>query len=38
MRGVISMETGLRRSSDPDELRGMLEEGKGLSQVQRQVR
>ncbi len=38
MRGVISMDTGLRRSSDPDELRGMLEEGKGLSQVNRQLR
>ena len=37
-RGQITMETGLRRSSDPDELRGMLEEGKGLSQVNRQMR
>ena len=37
LRGVISHETAMRRSSDPGELQMMLEEGKGLSQVRRQV-
>ncbi len=37
LRGIISHETAMRRSSDPGELQMMLEEGKGLSQVRRQV-
>lgn len=35
MRGVITRELGLTRSSQPDELENMLDEGKGLQQVQR---
>ena len=37
-RGIVQMDVALHRSSDPDELRRMLEEGKGLSQVNRQIR
>jgi twitching motility protein PilT len=37
-RGVVAREVALRRSSDPDELNRMLDEGKGLSQVNRQLR
>ncbi|MEE9384642.1 MAG: type IV pilus twitching motility protein PilT [Nannocystaceae bacterium] len=37
-RGLISREVGLARSSLPDELLTMLDEGKGLSQVSRQGR
>ena len=35
MRGVLDREVGIARSSQPDELETMLDEGKGLSQVQR---
>ncbi len=37
-RGVVTMETALARSSDPDELRTMIEQGKGLAQVNRRMR
>jgi twitching motility protein PilT len=34
-RGVVSYEVAMERSSDPDELQGMLESGVGLQQVKR---
>jgi twitching motility protein PilT len=37
-RGIVQMDVALHRSSDTDELRRMLEEGKGLSQVNRSIR
>ncbi|TPV92671.1 MAG: type IV pilus twitching motility protein PilT [Myxococcales bacterium FL481] len=37
-RGVISRENAVRRSSLPDELETMLDEGKGLAQVSRAAR
>lgn len=37
VRGLIDTKTALERTSDPDELRTMLEDGRSLSQVQRQA-
>jgi twitching motility protein PilT len=37
-RGVVTYENAMNRSSDPEELHTMLEQGKGLQQVQRTVR
>jgi twitching motility protein PilT len=37
-RGQIDREVGIARSSQPEELKTMLDEGKGLAQVQRQLR
>lgn len=34
-RGVLSMDVAMARSSDPDELKNMIEAGKGLQQVKR---
>lgn len=38
LTGVVARDVALRRSSDPDELQGMLESGRGLSQVNRRLR
>ncbi len=37
-RGIVSVETALGRSSDPDELQNMLAKGTGLAQVNRRLR
>jgi len=37
-RHLVSMDTAMSCSSDPDELRNMLESGKGLAQVNRRQR
>ena len=37
-RNVVAFEIASEYSSDPDELRTMIEQGKGLQQVQRQAR
>ena len=36
-RNLVSPEVALKRSSDKEELRGMLERGQGLGQVRRRV-
>ena len=36
-RNLVTTETALKRSSDPEELRGMLERGQGLAQVRRRI-
>jgi Tfp pilus assembly pilus retraction ATPase PilT len=36
-KGLITVETAKERSSDAGELQTLLEEGKGLAQVQRQA-
>ena len=37
-RNVVTFDEAMARSSDPDELRLMLEQGRGLSQVNRRLR
>ena len=37
-RGIVSLETAVARSSDPDELQNMLAKGTGLAQVNRRLR
>jgi twitching motility protein PilT len=37
-RGIISHETAMARTSDPNELENMLQKGTGLAQVNRRVR